>query len=295
MLFCRSSWANRRCYWSRCSSVLLCQRLLPFPICWQRGFAWACTYAFGSGSVSRAGAIWPCGWCELTPGIWLLWIRECSYGLLSVADPVQGQGEGLASAPTAQGGGGGAGGGQPSEADGTLRGRASSWKMNAEEVRSCEFTPLSLCVNFVTLRGRWLDCCMSLSVNNDTHLFWKLSVTLCTGLDYHCLSPWLSGVCFTEAQMLPRKFQNHRIASYFLCFLLHLDISPKDAMPSSISFWTGSPFVMSWCFFSFFNLKACFGVVSPSVTVSPQELFCFYIICTSVFCLWCENQQNAGC
>lgn len=48
-----------------------------------------------------------------------------------------------------------------------------------------------------------------------------------------------------EAQMLPRKFQTHRIASYFFCFFHHFAVSLKDAMAASVSFRTESPFVMS--------------------------------------------------
>lgn len=50
------------------------------------------------------------------------------------------------------------------------------------------------------------------------------------------------------------KSQSMELPPTFLCFLLHFEISLKEAMPSSASFWTESPFVLSWfchCFFPF--------------------------------------------
>lgn len=200
--------------------------------------------AFGSVSISRAGANWPSGWCELAPGISLMWIRKFPWCTQS--------GRSSAGTSTSECSHGTAGaGGQPSEAKApcTEEHLPGKWK----ELMSCEFTPLLLCISFLTLRG-WLDRCVSLLVNDDTHLFWKLPVMLYTGLDYHCLSPWLSGVRFTEAQMLPENSKTIELPHTFYA-LLRFDVSLKNAMPFSISFWTESPFVMSWycgCFFLFF-------------------------------------------
>lgn len=90
MLLCRFSWADRRCCRGRCSSVLLCQRLLPLPLCWQKGFARARTPLVRQHQQSRHKLALQGVWAG--PRGLLTWIRECSRGLVSVADPVQGQG-----------------------------------------------------------------------------------------------------------------------------------------------------------------------------------------------------------
>lgn len=177
-----------------------------------------------------------------------MWIRECSHSLLGVAGPVHRQAPGLVSAPVAQ---------LEWEEASPPRLMAPCTKEHPlkNKVRGAKELwthTLSLCISYVTHFKRviWLLWhCQWMTI--PTWVFWKLPVMLYTGLDYHCLSPWLSGVCFTDPQMLPRKSPNHRIASCFLCFLLHFDISLKDAMPAFVYFWMESPFVMTWycCYF----------------------------------------------
>lgn len=188
MGLCRFSWADRRCYRYRCSSVLLCQRLLPLPLCWQKGLARARTplvreHQRGQHKV----AVW---WVWAAPRALLMCLRECSCGLLSVADPGQGQ---VPAAPHME----------------------ELLPENQEEQTSCEFTPLSLCIGFVTSRG-WLGCCVTASGRWHPPTFAEKSLLCCTealiiivffidSQEYEY---------FTEAQMLHRKFQSCRIASY---------------------------------------------------------------------------------
>lgn len=59
---------------------------------------------------------------------------------------------------------------------------------------------------------------------------------------------------FYRSPYVTEKSRSMELPPTFLCFLLHFEISLKEAMPSSASFWIESPFVPSWfchCFFPF--------------------------------------------